>query len=217
MSNCTLYTLQSNETFFDAEVNEEGNLKLRSPREIFFLTNDFNYSYEGTTTVRGVEVDAWIAVQDNLQLGGANLSNATVEWFFTRGGWEVGTLIATTSEPIPWRLKLSGIFTYRNDTNDTIESRDFYEEYDIIGYSTLEHSFDAFDTSVCISPENYHILTMVVPSIETGVTDLGQFRRGIRNAISGYAKINPLQVGKIEVSCAVCACVIVYSCKLVSM
>ncbi len=200
LSNCSIFALSSNLSLFESEVGESGNLQLKSPRDLLFLSNDFNYSYEGVTTVRGVEVDVWISLRDSVELGGANLSNAVIEWYFTRPGWELETDISKTTDPTPWRLKLSGIISYINSSTNALVTEDFNKEYDIIGFSTIEPSFDAFDTSICISPENYHILTMVVPGHEAGVTDLGQFRRSIRTAITEFAGINPLQVGSIEVS-----------------
>ena len=194
-----------------SKAGPNNRLQIKSPSELLFLTNDFNYSYEGVTTIRGVDVDAWIAVLDQIQLSQANLTNGVVEWFFTRPGWRIISDTSTTTDPVPWQLRLSGILNYVNDTGDMVVE-DFNGLYDIFVFSNREPSFDVFDvSSVCVDPEDYHILRMAVPGHERGVVDLGQFRRGIRRSITEYASIFPLQVGSIEVSDLLCAVIIQFA------
>ena len=133
------------------------------------------------------------------------------EWFFTRPGWRITSDTSTTTDPVPWQLRLSGILNYVNDTGEMVVE-DFNGLYDIFVFSTREPSFDVFDvSSVCVDSEDYHILRMVVPGHERGVVDLGQFRRGIRRSITEYASIFPLQVGSIEVSDLLCAVIIQFA------
>ena len=211
LSNCSVFPLINNFTNIASKAGPNNRLQIKSPSELLFLTNDFNYSYEGVTTIRGVDVDAWIAVRDQIQLSQANLTNGVVEWFFTRPGWRITSDTSTTTDPVPWQLRLSGILNYVNDTGDMVVE-DFNGLYDIFVFSTREPSFDVFDvSSVCVDSEDYHILRMVVPGHERGVVDLGQFRRGIRRSITEYASIFPLQVGSIEVSDLLCAVIIQFA------
>ena len=141
----------------------------------------------------------------------ANLTNGVVEWFFTRPGWRITSDTSTTTDPVPWQLRLSGILNYVNDTGEMVVE-DFNGLYDMFVFSTREPWFDVFDiSSVCVDPEDYHILRMAVSGQERGVVDLGQFRRGIRRSITEYASIFPLQVGSIEVSDLLCAVIIQFA------
>ena len=48
-------------------------------------------------------------------------------------------------------------------------------------------------------PPEYWIATMGIPGQENGL-DLRQLRRAVRQSVSTYAQVQPLQVGSIEVS-----------------
>ena len=208
-----MFPLINNFTNIASKAGPNNRLQIKSPSEVLFLTNDFNYSYEGVTTIRGVDVDVckWIAVHDEIQLSQANLTNGVVEWFFTRPGWRITSDTSTTTDPVPWQLRLSGILNYVNDTGEMVVE-DFNGLYDMFVFSTREPWFDVFDiSSVCVDPEDYHILRMAVSGQERGVVDLGQFRRGIRRSITEYASIFPLQVGSIEVSDLLCAVIIQFA------
>lgn len=188
-----------NTTFgFDVEVGDDGLPQLKSPSDLFLLSNEFNYSYEGVSNVRGVDVDSWVSIRD-FQRFSANsfLTDGLYEVFFTRPEWTVSTLNGNGNrDPVPWRLKVSGVFNFT--VNGTTNVTDLTAVYDLFGFSVEEPSFDAFDTSVCFAPTEYHILTLAVPGNNSGV-DLRQLRRNVRLAIADFADIPPLQIGNIQV------------------
>ena len=196
-SNCSTFSLVNN-SIFDSIVGPGGLPQLKSPKTLFFLTNTLNYSYEGVTHHRGVDVDAWISINDNIELSGStNLSNGTIEWFFTRPGWNITSDNSINTKPIPWRLEMSGVVSYFNGTVVMMEN--FSSAYHFYDFSTQEPSVDIFDTS-STCPSEYHVLTMIVPGKVEGVVDITQFRKSIRMAIANYSGIYPLQVGSIQVS-----------------
>ena len=88
--------------------------------------------------------------------------------------------------------------TYTNYTDNVTTSGDISGVYDIFDFSSEEPDFDVFDISTCFSPSEYHILSLAVPGHEQGL-NFSQLRNNIRSAIVDYSKIQPLQVGNIQV------------------
>ena len=181
-----------------SNVGESGRPHLRSPSDFLFL-NQYNYSYEGVTNVRGVDVDSWVSIRDFQQFPNTNLTNGLYEIFFTRPGWRIFNTHSVITDPIPWRINISGTFNTLNTTDNSTISWTGSFLWDFFGGSGDEPNFDVFDTSVCLPPSEYWIATMGIPGQENGL-DLRQLRRAVRQSVSTYAQVQPLQVGSIEVS-----------------
>lgn len=201
-TNCSVSPISG--PLFDATVGADGVPRLKSPSDLFLLSNQFNYSYEGVTNVRGVDVDAWISIRDFEQINRANLTDGLYELFFTRPGWTISNQLTVETDPIPWRVKLSGVISFINPTDNSTAMMNMSNVFDLFGYSSDEPSFDVFDTSLCIPPSEYVILTIIIPGNENGL-DLRRLRKAVRLSVSDYTGVQPLQVGSIEVSvcCAV--------------
>ena len=200
-SNCTVVPITATTPVtarFFSDVDESGRPHLRSPSDFLFL-NQYNYSYEGVTNVRGVDVDSWLSIRDFQQFPNANLTNGFYEIFFTRPGWTISNTHSMITDPIPWRINISGTFTSFNRTNNDTVSWTGSVLFDLFGGSGDEPNFDVFDTSVCFPPSEYRFVTMAIPGQENGL-DLRQLRKAVRQSVSTYAQIQPLQVGSIEVS-----------------
>ena len=180
--------------FFDIGTDDGGNYQLVSPNNFFFLGNEFNYSYEGVSNVRGVEVDSWVSVRDFERVAGAiNLTDAIYEVFFTRPEWVYVTDRSIKSDPVPWRIKVTGTINFLNiSLNQTFEM-DFFD------FSTEEPPYDVFDISSCSEPDDFYTLILIIPGQEKGL-DFGQLRRNIRTSVSNYTGLRPLQIGNIQVS-----------------
>ena len=186
-SNCTVVPI--------TDVDESGRPHLR-PASEFLLLNQYNYSYEGVTNVRGVDVDSWVSIHDSQQFPNVHF---TSEIFFTRTGWTISNTHSVITDPIPWRINVTGTFSSSNRTGNGTVSYTGSLVLDFFGGSGDEPNFDVFDTSICLPPSEYQFATMAIPGQENGL-DLRQLRKAVRQSVSTYAQIQPLQVGSIEVS-----------------
>ena len=186
--------------FFDITSDDNGTLQLVSPNNIFFLGDEFNYSYEGVSNVRGVDVDSWVSVRDFEKVAGAiNLTNTIYEVFFTRPGWVYSTDHSINTDPVPWRIKTTGTVMFLNFTDNSTVSLNSTFELDFFDFSTDEPPFDAFDISSCSVPDDFYTMILILPGQEKGI-DFGQLRRNIRTSVANYTGLRPLQVGNIQVS-----------------
>ena len=198
---CTPQPLeQSAPFFFDITTGDEGKLQLVSPNNFFFLGSEFNYSYEGVSTVRGVDVDSWVSVRDFERVAGAiNVTDAVYEVFFTRPGVTYVSGQSITTDPVPWRILLTGTVNIGEIGNNTGSNLTVTYEMDLFDFSTEEPPYDAFDISSCSGPDDYYTMILIIPGQERGI-DLGQLRRNIRTSVSNYTGLRPLQIGNIQVS-----------------
>ena len=180
---------------------EDGVARLVSPSELLLRSNEFNYSYEGVSTVRGVDVDSWISYSEFEELGGANLSKVLYEIFFTRPDWSIGSVSSRPSSDTttPWQFHFTGTITYQNSTNLT-ETRNVSATYDFFGFSDGEPDLDVFDTSVCVAPSDYYIVVLSLP-VENVLVDFSRLRRTVRDRMSNVTGVRPLQIGNIQVKC----------------
>ena len=197
--NCSINAIKP-EGSFDITVNN-GRAALVSPAQLFYFNNS-EFSYEGVSTVRGVEVDSWISYIDFRELrSGANLSDALYEVFFTRPEWEVGTHSSLpTSESSLWRSKFTGTITYVNESTNNTETRRVTSTYDLFAFNRGEPDQDVFDTSVCVNSSQYYIVGLFIPV--TGVqVDFAKLPQNLRTAVKGFTKVTALQVGNIQVQC----------------
>ena len=181
---------------FDFDINSD-TPSIASPNQLALLENFFNYSYEGVSTIRGVEVDSWVSVRDFEALpGNVNLTNAVYEVFFTRPGVTVVNEHAFTTTPVLLRVKLSGDFYAL--VNNSVANFTQSLQYDFFDISTQEPPYDAYDVSSCYAVEDVVSLSLRIPGQLTGF-DLGDLRENIRVAISNYTGISQLQVAGVNV------------------
>ena len=186
--------------FPDIVSNDDGSFQLVSPTNFFFLGSEFNYSYEGVSNIRGVDVDSWVSVRDFERLAAAvNLTNGVYEVFFTRPGWIYSTDRSINSDPVPWRINIVGGMSILNMTDNSTFQVNGTFQLDYFDFSTDEPNYDAFDiVSLCAAPEDYHTILLIIPGQEKGI-DFGQLRRNIRTSVSNYTGVKPLQIGNIQV------------------
>ena len=154
---------------------------------------------------RGVEVESWVAYTEFQQLrSGGNVTDTLQEVFFTRPDWKIGShSSAESSDPTLWRSRFSGTFSFFNTTTDRIETHKFRVTYDFFAFDRGVHDRDIFDTSVCVLSGDYYIVTLFLPVEEIDV-DFSLLPRNVRAAIAGFTKIEPLQVGNIQVGSRFC-------------
>lgn len=201
--NCSVTSLSNVTRFlFEAERSESGELQLESPNQLFFLNNEFNFSYEGVSKVRGVDVDSWVSFGDSTSVGvtGNNITDATIEVFFTQPGYTVVTDRSESSDPVPWRLIVRGMISARNFSNPTQTiTLNVSVESDVYDFSASEHSYDVFDVSQCFNYDQYHTLVLLFETPRVGI-DFGTFRSNLRSEIMKLTNLKPLQVNNIHVS-----------------
>ena len=207
-SHCYVQPLTNASFLYDMARGTNGTFQLRSPTDFFRLGTGYNFSYEGVTSIRGIEADAWISIRDSFPLSVANntLDNATVEVFYSRPGWTSRSLYSTSSDPIPLAINLTGIIVNRSCDDEMCENAmEFSAFYNIFDFSSQEPDFDVFDTSFCSTPGEYDILSLIIPGQEGGM-DLSQLRRSVRLGLTGWAGIPALQVSNIQVDFIVYIC-----------
>ena len=207
LHNCTVVRRDFDVVYFYAlEGTSQLVAELSTPPDLLAYVPLFPYTYEGVTNVRGVTVDAWIGLisatpyeftTPNLA-GYLDVRNLTYEVFFTRPGWRITNDRTVNTEPTLWRLIVNAHSTYTNYTDNVTTSGEISGVYDIFDFSLEEPDFDIFDISTCFSPSEYHILSLAVPGHEQGL-NFSQLRNNLRSAIVDYSRIQPLQVGNIQV------------------
>ena len=190
---------QASPFFFDITTGEGDSLQLVSPNNFFFLGSEFNYSYEGVSNIRGVDVDSWVSVRDFERVSPAvNLTNGIYEVFFTRPEWYYINGDAVNTDPLPWRVKFSGTVNFLNTSDNSTRMINQTFVLDFFAFSTDEPSYDAFDVSSCSAPDDFYVLVMFIPKQGVDV-NFGQLRRNIRGSVSNYTGLRPLQIGNIQV------------------
>ena len=198
---CSLQPLQQAATYFwDIATNENGTVELVSPNGLFYRGSQYNYTYQGATNIRGVDVDSWVSYREFESLTNIyNISNAYYQVFYTRPGWSFYNVQSATTDPVPWRIVINGTVSRLNMTDFTIITYNTTYVLDLFEFSTDEPPYDAFDVSSCSAPDDYYTVVLLIPGNETGI-DFGQLRRNIRTSVSEYTGLRPLQIGNIQVS-----------------
>ena len=203
-NNCTVSPLYPNNTRFDGNVGEDGYPTLRLANQLFAF-DWFNFSYEGETVVREVEVDAWVGYLDFVVFTeNVNISDVVYEVFFTKPGFVVSSDYSSTNQPVLWATKATGSSNSFDPMtgNYTNSSFSFIQNY--FAFSVSEPPYDTFDTSVCVDPVDYGNIVMRIPDFPPGIEVPG-LRRAIRLAVANFANIPALQVGSVMVSpCVSC-------------
>jgi hypothetical protein len=189
----------------DVTFDIDGNPQLLPPSRFFFLGGDYNYSYEGVTTVRGVEVDSWVAIVDFVVLGPfSNMSDGVIDIFFTRPEYNITTDRSTGGSQVPWRIILRGLVTY--DFFNITGSMNTSFEIDYFDFSPSEPSYDAFDISSCSDPDQSHTLGLRFKVPRDGI-DFSTFRTNLRASLVAATNLKPLQVNNIHVSLSPVTCI----------
>ena len=204
LSNCTVIPHNDEAAYFQSlEGNSDLLAQLVTPADLLNFTQQFEYAYEGVTNIRGVDVDAWISIQPmgilRFTIGEVVVRNGTLELFFTRPGWRITSDRTVTTDPVIWRIRISGDLLLTNGRTNSATSGFYSAMYNIFDFSSEEPDFDVFDVSACFSPSEYHVLSLAVPGQQQGL-NFSQLRKNLRSAIVDYSKIQPLQVGNIQVS-----------------
>ena len=185
--------------FWDVTTDDNDDLKLISPNNLLLRGTEYNYTYQGATNIRGVDVDYWVSYREFEQITDSfNLSNAYYHVYFTRPGWILSNVRSVTSRPVPWRIVINGTVSKRSLSKDSTLTYNTTIVTDISGFSTEEPPYDVFDVSACSAPDDYYTLGLIIPGREEGL-DFGQLRRNIRTSVSNYTGLRPLQIGNIQV------------------
>ena len=197
---CSAQPLQESAPYFwDITTEDGGTLQLVSPNNFFFRGGSYNYTYQGATNIRGVDVDSWISYRSFEQFAPTlNISDAYYQVFFTRPGWSFANIESVTDQPVPWRIVFNGTVSTVNRTDNSTDT--FFSTYqmNLYEFSTDEPPYDAFDISSCSAPDDYYTLVLFIPGNETYI-DFGQLRRNIRTSVTNYTGLRPLQIGNIQV------------------
>ena len=200
---CSIQNLTEQNTFYDSTVDSEGQLHLQSLRNLFLANDQFKFSYEGVTTVRGLMVDVWISPRDFEQYYGANITNGVYNLYFTRPGQQVTSEFGSTTEPVIVQTRFSG-FARTELPDGTILEQNFTQTNSLFGFTPAEPPLDVFDTSTCFYPSDYVMIRFTVPSNVT-LNNQTEFRSNIRSAFMNYASSigmpfkSPLQINSIQV------------------
>ena len=193
---------------WDVTTNDDGVQKLISPNNVLFRGTEYNYTYQGATNIRGVDVDYWVSYREFEEITDSfNFSDAHYQVYFTRPGWILSNVRSAMSRPVPWRIVINGTVSKRNLSDDSTITYNTTILTDISGFSMEEPSYDVFDVSACSKPDDYYTLGLLIPGREEGL-DFGQLRRNIRTSVSNYTGLRPLQIGNIQVRLSNCIIVI---------
>ena len=194
LNNCTVIPRNDEAEYFQSlEGNSDMLAQLVTPAELLSFTQQFKYTYEGVTNIRGVDVDAWISMQPigalRFTIGEVVVRNGTIELFFTRPGWRITSSRTVSIEPVLWRVMIRGdlLFTSATTNSATSISSPAIYMYNILDFSSKEPDFDVFDVSTCFSPSEYHVLSLAVPGQQQGLV-FSQLRRNLRSAIVDFSK-----------------------------
>ena len=201
---------QTNTAFDGVASDEDSLLHLRSATDIFFAGDQYNYSYEGLTTIRGVEVEGWSSIRDRMVVNPrVTFTNVLYEIFFTKPGTAHISDYSISSDPAVWRIALSGNITGRT-TNGTLFNTSVSFVNDLTGFSSSEPPLDVFDVLSCYQPTDYVEIGLGIPVSSSGTSslpsiDIGRFHGSLRSAITDYAMsvgmplATPLQINAIRV------------------
>lgn len=191
----TIYTQYSNCSVQALTSSNDIDIYLGHVRSLndLFLLSAVEYDYTGNMSAHGVLLDNWVFSGD-FSHAGYDYTNTTLQWLITQPGQNISSLFSVTSSAVPWRLSIEGLLT-------SSEGETALNVSSVIRYFDLlfeEPNFDMFDVSVCVDPVDSMFITLALPGARNGI-DLCQFKGNIRNAVSNYTQLYPIQVGNIEV------------------
>ena len=140
--------------------------------------------------IRSALVDIWSS-QQNFTNNDVVIEDALFQISFTKPETRVRNLNVIVEESILWQFSISGNYSSGSERYPILTVNFFDSSYD-------KPSIDVFDTSMCLSSEDYELLPLLLPGSLSGV-DSDYLRNSIRSAIVNYTGIYPLQVGNIKV------------------
>lgn len=198
---CSIVPINASDSL--AEVGQDGMLHLQTIKNHFLREDDFNYTYEGVSKVRRVDVESWISLRDRQVFNNYSvLTDGYVQVFYTQPNWSIVYAInRTTNMSVPWRFVIAGNFSLLSqEANSTY----FVITDEVLEFKTEEPAdFDVFDVSVCFSPDQYTILQLTLPlpeGINYSSLDHTLLRSKVRLALSQAVNISTSRLGGINVS-----------------
>ncbi|XP_071479678.1 uncharacterized protein [Diadema antillarum] len=102
---CSVGPIPVHSFFRDAESLDGKHVSLRSPYS-FILHDNSNWIYEGSTTIRDIEAEAWITQSSHSN--GTHTWNGTMEYFFARGNWSGDSSHGNRVHQMPLKLNYQG-------------------------------------------------------------------------------------------------------------
>lgn len=199
--NCTIQKITTANSFFDSTVGTDGQLHLRSPRDLFLASSMFNFTYEGVSMVRGIAVDVWISPREFQSFFNANVTNGVYIIYISRPGQRISSEFGITTDPVIVQAQYNGFARVRL-RNGTIMENNLTATFSVYDFSSVEPSLDVYDTTVCLLPSDYVTLRFSLP-LKARSSNL--FRSTIRSALFNYSKqinipfLSPLQINNIQV------------------
>ena len=197
---CMVQPLNENNT--DGMRDSTGELHLRSLRSLLLAGPQYDFVYEGVTTVRGMPVDVWQSYRDQQIISSFYFTNITYLLYMTRPGVDTSSPFGFTTDPVLVQTKLTGVTNGVADGNPYSVNVSFVSS--VFGVSHTEPPLDVYATLPCFSPSDYQVFQFSVPPA-VGPVNQQLFRSNVRSAFLDYAKsinmpfLTPLQVNNIQV------------------
>jgi hypothetical protein len=193
-----------NRPTFDTTMDGDSDLHIASTAQLLHLTSNFNYTYEGVTTIRGFMADVWISPRpfDSFQ-NGFNVTDGAYLIYMTRPGQVFSTVYGVTTNPVLVHLKYTGVA--HSFTNGTYSTRNFTNHVSMFDFSDVEPPLDVYDISPCINRSTAVTVKFLIRASQGPPMQI-QFRSSVRSAFMQYAKsigqpfVSPLQITNIQVS-----------------
>ena len=199
---CMVQPLTENNTVSDGMRDSTGELHLRSLRSLLLAGPQYDFVYEGVTTVRGIPVDVWQSYRDQQTISSFYFTNITYLLYMTRPGVNISSPFGLTTSPVLVQTKITGVVSgvadgYPYSVNVSSVSS-------VFAMSHTEPPLDVYATLSCFSPSDYQVFQFSVPPA-VGPVNQQLFRSNVRSAFLDYAKsinmpfLTPLQVNNIQV------------------
>ena len=193
-----MYAITQANSFFDSVVGGDGQLHLKSPRDLFLANSMFNFTYEGMTMVRGIKADVWISPREFEAFFNANVSNGVYIIYISRPGQRIVSEFGITTDPVVVQAQFKGLVSYI--ANSTVMERNISSTFSIFGFTRSEPPLDVYDTTMCLLRSDYTALRFRIP-----IRNISSLRSNIRTALIDYANrinmpfLSPLQINNIQV------------------
>lgn len=201
---CLISSLNSNNTFYDGTMDSNGHLRLDNLRNLFLANSQFQFVYEGVSTVRGIPVDVWLSYRGQERIQNNNFYNVTYIIYISRPGQIVSSEFGLTTTPVIVQTSFKAVLQV-NFSNGTTTMRNISSITGLMGFTPSEPPLDAFATLNCLSIADYQQIKFRIP-LTSGPTTQNNFRSNIRSAFLDYATkigmpfLSPLQINNIKVS-----------------
>ena len=190
----------------DEVVDDQGNYVIASLLHLLSPYNDSAsaYVYEGTSTVRGIDAEAWLAFipMADPTYPNVTLGNVTYLVYFSRDDWVVN---GRNSSKQVLRVRVHGTSIW----NGTVANQFDYIS-DIFSYDLEEPPFEVFDAFVCFPPEQTRE-AMFTLSVAPTPNTLSLLRSNIRTSLSNFTGSPGSQFGNIQVHTVLampCSCLL---------